>query len=156
MNCRENVYIGAKKLFRLSEERLGRMVGACGLTATQGFLLLYIGQEHPDGTYVSDLHKELGFSMATISGGIKVLKQKGFLTMEVSKTDERLKKVSVTDKFQTVSEKLKQAISQLENDLFDGLDQDEQDAFRELTRKILETKTFPEHKELKEEEAVSC
>ena len=83
-----DLYADAKRLCICTEILLDRLVEASGLTTSQTCLLLYIWQEHPSGACPTELHKELGLSKASVSGVVKRLRQKGFLTAEIQERDE--------------------------------------------------------------------
>lgn len=71
MNCKENLSIGANKLFHFRVKILTNWpMMQCDRSSE--VLLFYISQEHPGGTYVAHLYEQLGFSMETLSGYNKV------------------------------------------------------------------------------------
>lgn len=137
MERKEGLYISTKKLSISTELLLGQMMKGSGLTAAQGYLLLYIGEQHPDGTFATNLHKELGLSMATVSVGVKQLRQKGFLTVVVSPNDERQKKLIPTSKFKKVAVQISSAIYKTEEAIYGELNQEEKETLHYLLQKML-------------------
>ena len=47
-----------------------------GMTGSQVYFLVYILRHHPDGTYLTELCREIGVSKATLSALIKKLREK--------------------------------------------------------------------------------
>ncbi len=136
MEPRENLFFSMKKLCLSAEMLLGGMMKDNGLTASQGYLLFYIEREHPAGTSVTSLHKELGLSKAAISDGVKQLRRKGFVKTEISQADERQKKIIPTSKCGMIDEQLFRVISQTEDAICDGLDEGERELLCCLLQKM--------------------
>lgn len=134
----EDLYMKAKKLCLSTESALDKRMYREKLTASQCYLLHYIWTCHPKGTFITSLHKELGVSMATISGCVKRLRQKGYLMVEVCATDERQKKLVPTDKLKKISGKLKTAIESAENSVYGSLSEQERELLFGLEQKALE------------------
>lgn len=64
----------------LRMERLAnRFMEAEGLTAVQGHLLLYILLKGDSGTSLTAIHREFGYSKATLSNMLKRLREKGYV-----------------------------------------------------------------------------
>lgn len=110
MTDREQLYFTAKRFCRAAEDSLEHRTRAQGLTASQGFLLLYISQEHPGGVTLTDLHRELGLAKGTLSGYIKILRDKGYLEVEICPEDERQKTLFPTRKLWTLQPELERAV----------------------------------------------
>ena len=68
-----------------------------GLTGIQAHVLLYI-LNHSEGTSLTEIHRETGYSMAATSGLIKRLRENGFVRVEPYKLDERRKLIFATEK----------------------------------------------------------
>ncbi len=134
----EDLYIKAKKLCLSTESALDKRMCREKLTASQCYLLYYIWTCHPKGTFITSLHKELGVSMATISGCVKRLRQKGYFMVEVCAADERQKKLVPTDKLKKISGKLKTAIESAENSVYGNLSEQERELLFGLEQKALE------------------
>ena len=110
----EDLYIKAKKLCLSTESVLDKQLYEDGLTTCQCYLLYYIWAYHPEGTFTTNLHRELGLSMATVSGSLKRLRQKGYLEAQICAADERQKKLIPTRKLADISESLEKAIKAAE------------------------------------------
>lgn len=137
MEVKRDLYCNAKKLCICTETLLDRLVEDGGLTASQSYLLLYILQEHSSGAYVTELHRELGLSKGAISGSVKRLRQKGFLTAEILENDERHKRVIPTDKSNEIISRLSAAVQQTEDTIYGGLAAEERAQLFQLQEKAL-------------------
>ena len=69
-----------------------------GMTGSQVYFLVYILRHHPDGTYLTELCREIGVSKATLSALIKKLREKEYLYFLTDPDDVRKKKVLPTAK----------------------------------------------------------
>ena len=63
-----------------------------GMTGSQVYFLVYILRHHPDGTYLTELCREIGVSKATLSALIKKLREKEYLYFLTDPDDVRKKK----------------------------------------------------------------
>lgn len=83
----------------LRMERLAnRFMEAEGLTAVQGHLLLYILLKGDSGTSLTAIHREFGYSKATLSNMLKRLREKGYVRVASCAGDDRLKLLFATEK----------------------------------------------------------
>ena len=53
-----------------------------GLSAAQGHILLFILSRARDGTSLTEIHQEFGYSMASLSGILKRLRKSGYVRVE--------------------------------------------------------------------------
>lgn len=135
---KEDLYIKAKKLCLCTESVLDKRLYEDELTTCQCYLLYYIWSCHPEGTFTTNLHRELGLSMATISGSLKRLRRKGYLDVEICAGDERQKKLIPTKKLEDISKFLEKAIEMTENCVYGKLSEQEKDTLFQLEQKVLE------------------
>ena len=56
-----------------------RVMAQKGLTTIQAHMLLYILAHSAQGTSLTDIHREFGYSMAALSGLVKRLREKGYV-----------------------------------------------------------------------------
>lgn len=141
----EDLYIKARRLCFCTESALDKRLYEDGLTTSQCYLLYYIWTHHREGTFTTNLHKELGVSKATISGILKRLRKKGYLDVETCAADERQKKLIPTSKLEMVSNRLEAAIRMTENVIYEKLSEQEKNMLRMLEQKALE-QSVPERK----------
>ena len=86
--------------------RGSRALSDQGLTPIQAHVLLFILKHSERGTSLTEIHREMGYSMAATSGLIKRLREKGFVRVEPYKLDERKKLLFATEKGETVRESM--------------------------------------------------
>ena len=79
------------------ESAVNSMLSDNDLTASQSHALMFILASGGDVT-ASEIHRRLGISRPTVSGLIKKLRSKGYVTVEGDESDERLKHIIATDK----------------------------------------------------------
>ena len=60
------------------EQLVNSALAPWGMTAAQTQILLYVLRHSQEGTTLTQIHREFGYSMASLSGIIKRLKEKGF------------------------------------------------------------------------------
>lgn len=135
---KEDLYVKAKKLCLCTEAVLDKKLHGDELTTSQCYLLYYIWTHHPEGTFTTDLHRELGLSMATISAGVKRLRRKGYLDVEICSGDERQKKLTPTKKLADISKVLETAIKTAESAVYGKLSEKEKGTLFQLEQKALE------------------
>ena len=59
------------------------------LTAVQAHILQYILRHREHGTSLTAIHRDFGYSMATLSGMLKRLREKGYIRTETCAVDDR-------------------------------------------------------------------
>lgn len=99
--------------------------------------MVYILRHHPDGTYLTELCREIGVSKATLSALIKKLREKGYLYFLPEPDDIRKKKVIPTEKLAAEREELLEKAGQMEAGICGVLDPKEQAQLWNLERKLL-------------------
>lgn len=107
------------------------------LTPSQGFLLVYIWNYHQQGTFVTDIHRELGVSKATVSGLIKKLRQKGYLSVEEVPDDDRQKKIVITKKLQTEAGCLTEQMRHINRRIYRDIGSEEMEVLLKLLCQVL-------------------
>lgn len=133
----EALLLGTKQIAIGIETEMNRQLKIHQLTAAQAFLIVHIYTLHPEGTYVTTLHKEFGVSKATISGLVKRLREKGYLNTSSEQDDERHRKFIMTEKLTEEVLLLKKIMKRLEQQIFGALTSEEQDSLKYLQEKIL-------------------
>lgn len=121
-----------------------RALSEQGLTDVQARVLLYIMANTDTGTSLTDLHRELHFSMAAASGLIKRLREKGFIRVESCKLDERRKLLYVTDKGARVREVMDASLKRLPDLLYRNFTTEELETLNRLQKKMLDNLSLSE------------
>lgn len=93
----EEVYFYSHKLFAIAENIANEQLEGYQLSINQCCMLLYIERKHPAGTSVTELHNELDISKASLSERLKKLRNAGYLEIAGCKSDERQKKIMISD-----------------------------------------------------------
>ena len=117
------------------------------MSGIQIYFLVYILRHHPDGTYLTDMCREVGGSKATLSAMIKKMREKGYLCFQENPKDIRKKKVLPTEKLLAEKETLVGKASKMENGLFRMLTARERTQLKDLEQKVLSQLAGPEQKE---------
>ncbi len=89
----EEIYLCSHRLLNVAEMIAADPLKKYHLSLRQCWLLLYINHRHPDGTSVTELHKELCISKATLSERMKRLRCMDYIKVVCCKSDERKKKM---------------------------------------------------------------
>ena len=91
------------------ERMTDRLLAGTGLTAAQGYLLCFILNHAQEGTSLTAIHREFGFSKATLCRILKYLRENGYVRVETCARDERRKLLFQTEKSAQVRSCLMQA-----------------------------------------------
>lgn len=108
-----------------------------GLTGVQATVLLHILENSAGETSLTELHREMGYSMAAASGLVKRLREKGYIRVESCPADERRKLLRVTDKGERVRDSMDAMLKSLPDLLFRGFSEEEIETFSRLQKKML-------------------
>lgn len=88
------------------------------LTAVQAHILQYILRHREHGTSLTAIHRDFGYSMATLSGMLKRLREKGYIRTETCAVDDRCKLLYPTEKGEQVQEFLDGTIQAVEGEIY--------------------------------------
>ena len=119
------------------------------ITAAQSHVLMTIIY-HPAPVYPSDIQKCMHISAATVSGLLKKLRAKGYLTMEGCDTDERRRGLIVTEKALSHKAEIESCMSSIEDQAFQGFTDEELDTLHVLLKRMADNLDSAE-KEVTEE-----
>ena len=75
------------------EQLTDRMVERTGLSTAQAHLLMRILRYGPEGTTLTELHRQCGYSMAALSNILKRLRMGGYVRAETTEADNRCKRL---------------------------------------------------------------
>lgn len=120
------------------EQYVNRCLAPVGLTAIQAYILLYILRHSDQGTSLTAIHREFGYSMPTLSGMLKRLRSKGYVRVEHCDGDDRRKLLFGTEKGQQVHTYLDRSIRRVQDRLCDHFTQEELNTLSHLQGKMLE------------------
>ena len=121
------------------------------MTGVQAYFLVYILRHHPDGTYLTEVCREIGISKATVSALIKKLREKGYLYFLADPEDVRKKKVLPTAKLMAEGKEFIQKAERRESEICSVFDRKEQVQLWNLERKLIRQLAGMERSENSEE-----
>ena len=121
-----------------TEQYVNHCLAPTGLTAIQAYILLYILHHSDQGTSLTAIHQEFGYSMATLSGMLKRLRSKGYVRTEPCGEDDRRKLIFGTEKGRQMQTFLDNRICRAQGQLCDHLSQEDLSALSRLQRKMME------------------
>ena len=121
-----------------------RALSQQGLTGVQARVLLYILKHSNTGVSLTELHRDLNFSMAAASGLIKRLREKGYVRVESCLLDERRKLLYATEKGTMVRDSMGASLRTLPDLLYRGFTEDEIRTLDSLQKKMLQNLSLPE------------
>ncbi len=105
------------------------------LTAVQ-FAAMQVLDENP-GIEQARLAGMIAYDRATIGGVIDRLEKKGYVSRVVSQQDRRAREVSLSRSGQALMTEVYPLVEAVQQEILQGLDADEQQAFLLLARKII-------------------
>ena len=133
------------------EQYVNHCLAPAGLTAIQAYILLYILRHSEQGTSLTAIHREFGYSMATLSGMLKRLRSKGYVRVEHCDGDDRRKLLFGTEKGQRMRDSLEGTIRYLQERLCNRFSQEELEALSRLQGKMLENLSALRERDEKED-----
>ena len=119
------------------------------ISGIQVYFLVYILRHHPEGTYLTELCREIGVSKSTLSVLIKKLRIEGYLCFQENPEDIRKKKVLPTEKLNAEKEQFLQKALQAEREICGALDGREWEQLCMLEQKLLAQLARKEHEEMR-------
>ena len=128
-----------------------RVMAQKGLTTIQAHMLLYILAHSAQGTSLTDIHREFGYSMAALSGLVKRLREKGYVRVEPCVRDDRRKLLFGTRKGEEVRDFLDRTILRAQDQLYREFSAQELAELDRLQKKMLHNLSGLTQSDCKEE-----
>lgn len=120
------------------EQCVSRRLAPSGITAVQAHILLFLLCRGDRGTLLTDIHRSSGYSMATLSGMVKRLREKGYIRAERCQEDDRRRLLFATEKARRLRPALEETIQGVHGRLYDGFSQEDLCALDHLQGKLLQ------------------
>lgn len=120
----------------LSQE-MNRSTAALDLTGSQAFFLCYLASQQDAPVYPRDLEKEFDFTHPTVSGVLRRMESKGFITFRTGENDRRRKQILLTEKAVQCHEAMLQHVLSTEEAATRGLTPDECAELHRLLDKLI-------------------
>ena len=128
----------SRRISNQLHRRGSRALAEQGVTDVQARVILYLLKHADTGASLTDVHRELHFSMAAASGLIKRLREKGYIRVEACALDERRKLLYVTEKGSRVREVLDSTLKSIPDQLYRGFTEEEVATLHRLQKKMLQ------------------
>ena len=128
-----------------------RVMAQKGLTTIQAHMLPYILAHSAQGTSLTDIHREFGYSMAALSGLVKRLREKGYVRVEPCVQDDRRKLLFGTRKGEEVRDFLDRTILRAQDQLYREFSAQELAELDRLQKKMLHNLSELTQSDCKEE-----
>lgn len=119
------------------EQWINSAMALWGLTAAQVQVLLYVLGHSNQGTSLTQIHREYGYSMAALSCIVKRLREKGYIRVEPWAGDERRKLLFAIQAAQELQHHLDRSTQRLHQQLYRGFTPQELCDLDRLQRKLL-------------------
>lgn len=105
-------------------------------TVMHGWILVFIVHSEPKDIYQKDVEKEFKIAKSTATSTLKLMEKKGLIVRTVVEYDERLKKITVTDKGRAVTERMREGAIRSDRELIKGIPEDKLDIFYSVLEDI--------------------
>ncbi len=129
-----------KQVAATHEHDLNELFKQHGLTASQGFVLIYLlkaNKRHMEVTQ-RDIEKQFGISNPTVSGILDRLQSKGLIERIASQDDGRKKYIMLSEEAKKLDKKLKNGFELCSNKILACFDEEEAKLFTSLLEKLMQ------------------
>ena len=106
----EELLFMAKKIGLDLTSQLEFYLGDQEMSGVQAYFMVYILRHHPEGTYLTELCREIGLSKSTLSAMLKKVRKAGYILFREEPEDIRKKKILPTDKLRAEDEQRRQEV----------------------------------------------
>ena len=125
------------------EQLTDRMVERTGLSTAQAHLLMRILRYGPEGTTLTELHRQCGYSMAALSNILKRLRKGGYVRAETTETDNRCKRLYATEQALQARNALDRALQGSCEAAFEGFSEEELCQLEAMQKRLLQNLASP-------------
>ena len=122
--------------FRRKFSLASRQAGAEDLSAMQGHVIGYLYFCRDKDVFQRDIEETFNITRSSVTGIVKLMEEKGYLTRQSVQGDARLKKLTLTRKGLEHHQRAMAAIDQVETAALRDFSQEEIDLFRSLCTRI--------------------
>ena len=106
------------------------------VTGTHGWALRYFHQNRDRDVFQKDFEKEFDIRRSTASNILSLMEKNGLIERKSVPYDARLKKIVLTEKALELHQRVDEAFSKMEEDISEGLTEEETDALLKIIEKI--------------------
>lgn len=125
------------------EQLTDRMVERTGLSTAQAHLLMRILCYGPEGTTLTELHRQCGYSMAALSNILKRLRKGGYVRAETTEADNRCKRLYATEQALQARNALDRALQGSCEAAFEGFSEEELCQLEAMQKRLLQNLASP-------------
>ena len=125
------------------EQLTDRMVERTGLSTAQAHLLMRILRYGPEGTTLTELHRQCGYSMAALSNILKRLRKGGYVRAEPTEADNRCKRLYATEQALQARNALDRALQGSCEAAFEGFSEEELCQLEAMQKRLLQNLASP-------------
>lgn len=140
------ILITSKRSHQRIENIISQKLAHNDITAAQSHVLMFILRQEGD-VYSTDIQKKLHISGATVSGLLKKMRANGYITFEGCDTDERRRRIIVTQKAHTHHDEISDCMNNIENKAFQGFSDEETDTLLMLIKRMADNLKNAEREE---------
>ena len=133
-----------------------QLVSRKGLTAAQAHMLFFILSHSEQGTSLTAIHREFGFSKATLCRILKQLRQHGYVRVEPCLEDERRKLLFGTEKGVQMEHFLDRAVCQVWDRVYRDFSDAELQELDRLQKKMIQNLSVHTNSQLKSRRRENC
>lgn len=119
------------------ELMMGQAMAEKDLSAAQGHILLFVLGHSQEGTSLTEIHQEFGYSMASLSSILKRLRKHGYVRVEPCLEDNRRKMLYATEQAAELKTFLIQTLSDTCDRAYLGFSDEELAQLDRLQKKLL-------------------
>ena len=120
------------------EQFTDRLVEQTGLSTAQAHLLMRILHHGQEGTTLTELHRQCGYSMAALSNILKRLRQGGYVVAQTTEADNRCKRLFATEQAEQARAALDRALEKSCEAAFRGFSEEELCQLEALQKRLLQ------------------
>lgn len=134
----ESVIKKILKIEKCIKRKFDKLADSTGINGTEGRVIHFLILNQDRDIFQKDVEIEFDFRPSTASELLKKMESKGYILREVSKTDARLKKLTLTDKAKEHEERIINDIVSLEEYIQKGISPKDLETYDRISNIILE------------------
>lgn len=113
-----------------------KAAGIDEITLTHGWIMRFLYMNRDKDIYQKDIEKFFHVGRSTVTNSIKLMEKRGLISRESVEWDARLKKVLLTEKGIKSHETIEALISEINDGIMDGIDEEEIEIFLKVLHEI--------------------
>lgn len=106
------------------------------ILGSQGYIIKYLSENLNSDIYQKDIEKKFKIRRSTVTSALNRMEKAEFIKRESVEFDNRLKKITLTEKGLSVHRYIENRINEIEKDLENSLSKEEMDKFFSIIKKL--------------------